>query len=148
MKKEGSGLSIWPLFRSIMNCSYPSLKNYLLITLILCSSLVSCTKDKTKPIIEVKPTLFTLDSSYIVSYANDVQPILDANCTSCHAPTESVSYIPLHNYEAVKNQCPNPLLGVIKHEAGFSNMPLSQPQLDNDIISLIESWVDNGFPNN
>lgn len=84
-----------------------------------------------------------------VSYASDVSQILTSNCTSCHNQQSASGGVMLHDYENVKVHAESgSLLGSIKHEAGYSNMPQGQEKLPECNIAIIEAWVNDGYPNN
>lgn len=87
-----------------------------------------------------------------VAYLASVEPIISANCYSCHSQANAPSFgsgINLEGYAAFKIWIDNGrLLGTIKHESGFSPMPKGAPKLSDCNISIIEAWVDAGALDN
>lgn len=84
-----------------------------------------------------------------VSYTQDVLPILQNNCYSCHNQQVRNGNVTLEGYDNVKIRANSgALVGVIKHQSGFSAMPQGQPQLDGCLIDKIEQWVLDGAKNN
>jgi hypothetical protein len=66
-----------------------------------------------------------------VSFATDVMPTIQSNCTSCHGATSPSGGTSLTNYTTVKAAgSSGALLGTIKHQNGYP------------------TWVTNGMPNN
>jgi len=78
-----------------------------------------------------------------------VQPIFSQTCAQagCHdAITKSFTH-DLSNYDGVKTAVNSGrLLGAIKHETGFMQMPKGLPKLDDCKISQIQAWVNAGMP--
>ena len=138
------------------------MKHYIVIAFILGLVTLSCSKQNAEDLKKVETenpvtdttnnqeedTVVQEDEPVNVSYTNDVKPILERECVSCHSPSGNVSYIPLHTYENVVSFVPNPLLGTIKHEPGFSKMPLGREKLPQEEIDLIEVWINEGALNN
>jgi hypothetical protein len=84
-----------------------------------------------------------------ISFANDIQPILNANCVSCHNATDTYANVNLSDFANTEKVAKTGLLlSVIKHETGFKQMPQGQPKLDDCTIAKIEAWVNDGFKNN
>ncbi len=83
-------------------------------------------------------------------YADNVVPILTANCYSCHGTsTSSVSGIVLQGYDNLKAMASNGrLIGAITHASGFPAMPKNAPRLSDCDINTIKSWINNGTQNN
>lgn len=118
----------------------------MLVTLTVVLSLSGCFYDE--GISEVLP------NSLVVSYAADIQPIFDSNCTSCHpfvvaAPdlTDANSYdaILLNSYVV-----PNDLDASLLYQklVGKPNvMPPSGPLLQKE-IDLVKVWIEQGALNN
>lgn len=84
-----------------------------------------------------------------MSYTNDVLPILEDNCYSCHNQASNQGGVTLEGYSNLKVYVDNgKLLGVIKHEDGFPAMPQGQPQLGQCQIAKIEGWINQGASDN
>lgn len=84
-----------------------------------------------------------------MSYVNNVQPILQSNCYSCHGNAANRGGISLDTHAEVSVLANNgKLLGVITHSPGYIPMPQGMPKLSDCNISKIRSWVRAGAPNN
>jgi hypothetical protein len=97
---------------------------------------------------DLYPTQGDCDTTAI-SYTTDVWPIINANCTSCHSGSAASGNVRLENYSQIKATGENGrLLGVIKHESGWSPMPKDGAKLSDCNISTIEAWINQGYPEN
>ncbi|MFN4298517.1 MAG: hypothetical protein ACK4EX_02175 [Thermaurantimonas sp.] len=84
-----------------------------------------------------------------VSFARDVQPILNNYCVSCHTAGSPSGGVVLNTYNGVKTVANNgKLLGSIFHQPGFYPMPPSGIKLDECKLKTIRAWVNSGAPNN
>lgn len=84
-----------------------------------------------------------------MKYAANVQPILQANCYSCHGNGLSQNGVSLDTYNQVKQQANNGnLIGVITHASGYPAMPFGRPKLSDCDINKIKDWVARGALNN
>jgi uncharacterized membrane protein len=84
-----------------------------------------------------------------VSFSATIQPVLNANCVSCHSGAGASAGIRLSNHSEVSAAIDGGrFIGAIKHQGGFSAMPPSGPKLTTCQISQIEAWVAQGKPNN
>jgi len=115
-----------------------------LIIAILALSLVSCSSD-------VEEELYPTTDCQVedMSYLTDILPIIDTNCYQCHNAANNFGGITLEGYDALKIFADNgQLLGVIRHESGFSFMPQGEPKLLDCEIEKIAAWIDQGTMNN
>lgn len=85
-----------------------------------------------------------------MTYLADVQPILAANCYSCHGDGPVVQAgVNLEAYETVKAQAENGnLIGTITHASGYPAMPFNLPKLSDCSINKIRDWVNRGAEKN
>jgi len=84
-----------------------------------------------------------------VTYALDVQPVLQSNCYSCHNQSLSSGGINLDGYNQTKAIAQSGrLVGAISHATGFSPMPKSGSKLSDCTITKISRWVEAGMPQN
>lgn len=102
----------------------------------------SCTNDSEDDLIDNNP------QTNIVTYVDDVGPIIETNCVSCHsdppvngAPNSLVNYVEVVN--AVVNMDLIDRISRQPGEGGF--MPLGGSRLPQNLIDLIEQWEDEGF---
>ena len=83
------------------------------------------------------------------SYSSDILPLIRANCYRCHDAANNFGGVTLEGYDQLRSFAESgDLLGAIKHQSGFSPMPKDAGKLDDCIIERIESWVNDGAPNN
>lgn len=84
-----------------------------------------------------------------VSYASDVQPVIQNNCVGCHSGGAPSGGIQLSTYADVKLVAENGrLFGAISWQDGFVNMPFGGDQLPQCTIDQIEAWIEDGALNN
>jgi cytochrome c553 len=84
------------------------------------------------------------------TYMNDVKPIVDAHCLSCHqSGGTGFASAQLNTYEGVKNSAVSgKLLDAINHRSGASPMPKGAAKLSTEDIKKIECWVAKNAPEN
>lgn len=97
-------------------------------------------------------TQITLSDTVMVSFKNDVVPILQTYCYECHsnanAATKGKSMV-LEGYSAVKSAAANNrLYGSISWNPSFVRMPYQSSKLPPQEIFIIKRWVDEGTPDN
>lgn len=113
----------------------------------------SCKKDNLEELMKQDTTgTVVCDTSFVLSYTNDVVPILSKECYSCHnslsAPFLAGGNV-LDNYNSLKVFVENDkLLCVIKHTPGCLQMPRGGAKLSDCRIARIEAWVNQGYPEN
>lgn len=86
-----------------------------------------------------------------VSFLMDVLPILQTNCNDlvCHGGVFPQGSINLETHATVRTVGLNGrLVGSIKHQAGFSPMPLNAEKLGDCDIEKIVAWIDQGALDN
>ena len=114
----------------------------IIIIMISISAIVlfSCKKEKSEePVVTPVPVS--------VKFAVDVQPIFQQSCGtggSCHG-SGNMSDGKVFETHAGASAVPNSIImGSIKHESGFSNMPKSGTKLTDTKIAIIQAWIDGG----
>lgn len=96
---------------------------------------------------ELYPTIEC--STENLSFQEHILPIINNNCYSCHDAANNFGGITLEGYDQLKIYVNNnQLLGVIKHESGFSPMPKNASKLLDCEVEKIETWITNGALNN
>jgi hypothetical protein len=107
----------------------------------------ACTKQNEETLMQ-ESGIQPCDSSNM-SYATDIQPILEFNCVSCHNSSISNLGVILTDYNDILIQVNNGnLINVIEHNPGYPQMPFGLPQLPTCTINKILAWVNRGAPNN
>ncbi len=74
-----------------------------------------------------------------ISFADNVKPIIDSRCVSCHNGNQSPD---LRTYEGVSNNAQR-----VRSQVVSRRMPLNG-SLSDDQIELIRCWIENGALNN
>ena len=84
-----------------------------------------------------------------MQYSVHIEPLVRANCYSCHGNGKADGNISLDTYAKLQRLAQNGLLvGVVSHASGFAPMPQNAPRLSDCNINKIKSWVLAGAPNN
>ena len=96
--------------------------------------LFSCTRDKVTPIDQQCNTT--------ISFANDVLPIMEVNCVSCHQPGNASGGYDLSTYTAIAANA-NAIVGSMKAN-GYQLMPQGGPALADSTIQKISCWIQQG----
>ena len=85
----------------------------------------------------------------VFTYSQKVEPILKANCYSCHGQTSPTSGITIEGYTTVLPYVNNNMLwGSINHSVGYSPMPKNGNQLSFCDLTIIKKWIAAGAQNN
>lgn len=126
-----------------------------LFIIILCSlslSLQSCYYDNLEEIHAADDLATPCDTSGVVSYIADINPILVNSCganNSCHKSGTSDSDLPLDNIANVRDYVlDGTLMGSILHESGYKAMPKDGGSLSACSIQKIQAWINRGTPDN
>lgn len=85
------------------------------------------------------------------TYSGRISTIMNSWCTGCHNGKISGTPYDLTNYNGVVSAVValnDPLLGSVKHSAGFSQMPKNAGSISDCDIAAIQSWIKAGYPNN
>lgn len=108
-------------------------------------SLSSCYYDSEDKLYPITSTCDTLN----VSYTNDINPILQNRCYSCHGNNNTVSVYEFEGYtDLVAIIASQNFLGAIKRVSGVIAMPQGGDKLPDCEINTIEAWINQGKKNN
>lgn len=81
-----------------------------------------------------------------VTFAGQVWPMMESYCTGCHSASAPGGGVVIAAYDDVVALAEDgSLMGSIRWESGYANMPTNQ-QLSECNINLIQKWIDDGFP--
>jgi len=84
-----------------------------------------------------------------ISFHEHVAPIIAFNCMPCHNASQASGTIVLETYADISGLAASgTLLGVVRHEPGFLQMPKDKPKLRECEIRALEVWVNQGTLNN
>lgn len=84
-----------------------------------------------------------------VSYSQQLLPLLQANCISCHNQGNPSDGIKLDSYNNLTQAAGSGrLLGALQHQSGYAAMPQGAPKLSDCEIAAFEAWINQGFKNN
>ncbi|MDX2002804.1 MAG: hypothetical protein SFW35_10255 [Chitinophagales bacterium] len=107
---------------------------------------VGCYYDKES---ELYPTDNTNCDTTAVSYAADIQPVLDANCYNCHGAGSPSAGVNVETFSGLQTAINNQdLFCAISHGSGCSAMPQGGSKLPDCTINKFKAWIDAGAPNN
>lgn len=123
------------------------MKNLILIA-ALAIGVVACKKEKAE---DPEKTTTNPPACPTISYSTDIQPIFSASCASgstCHSTASADDGVVLDTYSGANAVNTDRLMGAIKHEAGYSNMPQIGAKLSDENIQKIQCWIDQGKQNN
>jgi hypothetical protein len=93
---------------------------------------------------ELYPGSATCDTA-AQSFASDILPIIDNNCSTCHAPGGEKADVPFTNHAQVSGRG---ALIVSRINDATHPMPPTGPMLDLCLRQKIAAWVSAGAPNN
>jgi hypothetical protein len=111
---------------------------FFILGLVICSScsfaLFSCSKDK------VTPTEIQCNTT--VSFSNDIVPIIQEKCISCHDLGNASAGYDFSSYASISANA-NAILGSMKQN-GYQLMPIGGPALPDSTIQKIACWISQG----
>lgn len=118
------------------------MKKLFIATAIIAGTLAACKTSKKTT--EAPPKPVALDcTTKAFTYAVDIKPIMEQYCTGCHGRAGGYNFtLTADVMRAAKNGA---LLGTIKRQSGFPQMPPNAAQLDATVIAKIECWINNGM---
>ncbi len=124
-----------------------NIKLYTLALVIGTSLVFTACSDDTEPVEPVDPIDNPTDTtSAKTTYTADAKLIFDGSCafSGCHASGSGVGS--LATYADAKTYTESGrVIGAIKHESGFSNMPKNSNKLSDAKIATIEKWITDGY---
>ncbi len=98
---------------------------------------------------ELYPSSATACDTAGVNWTIDIEPLLSANCFSCHSAGTASGNVILEGYQnALVYANDGRLLGSVSHEPGYSAMPLGGNKISHCHIEVIRTWILNGTPEN
>jgi hypothetical protein len=99
----------------------------------------SCAKDRT-PNVVFDPTC-----SDTISFSQDILPLFQENCISCHDEGNATPYT-FTNYSNISNNALDAVNAM--RGDGFQQMPQDSPPLPDSLIKILNCWIQNQTPNN
>lgn len=85
----------------------------------------------------------------VVSYSEDVAPILSAHCTSCHGNDITTADFNVEGYDYASSAAlDGKLFNRMNRSLGDPMLMPPNGPLDSCSIALIKAWTDHGAPNN
>ncbi|NBB89181.1 MAG: hypothetical protein GVX96_05295 [Bacteroidetes bacterium] len=84
-----------------------------------------------------------------IRFSVEIQMVLESGCISCHNVSSASGGVRLDTYdEVVKVAESGRLLGAIRWEPAYINMPFGGAKLNDCAIEQMELWIADGMPNN
>ena len=118
-----------------------SMKGHIILTVVAFVLSFSCTKDSME---SLNPC-----DTVAITYSGAIQPVLEASCYGCHSGSSPQGGVSLDSYDAVRVVAMDGrLAGTVNYEPGYPPMPQRQPQLDSCKLYYINTWIEQGAPNN
>jgi cytochrome c5 len=120
------------------------MKKIIFTSVALAAVLLACKTTKA-PVAAVPPPAPPDCSTTAYTYEKDIRPIMEQNCTNCHNENNTPAGYNFYDTGSVKRAAVNGyLLGTIKHQSGYDQMPPNGP-LDQPTINKIECWINTGM---
>ena len=79
-----------------------------------------------------------------VTYAKNVQPIIQASCSPCHIPPQGRAEA-LHTYETAKAHIDDMITRMQKAPGDKGFMPMRHPKLPDSTIAIFTKWKEAGL---
>lgn len=79
-----------------------------------------------------------------VSYASQVQPLIQASCSPCHIPPQGRATA-LNTYEAAKTHIDSMITRVQMNPSDKGFMPMRHPKLSDTAIAVLVQWKQTGL---
>lgn len=93
--------------------------------------------------------LYTICDTTAVSFSATIQPILAANCNSCHNATIANGGVITNNYNDLKIPVDAGVFHkAVNHLPGAVPMPFEGQKLPECELNKINAWLNQGAPNN
>jgi hypothetical protein len=121
------------------------MKALIVISSLMIAVMSSCYYDKFE---NFKPAV-QCDTAFVVKYAVNVKPIIDASCNSCHSGNAtSGGGIILDNYNALKTVAGSgKLISSVTWDGNASQMPKGAfDKIDPCSINTLKKWISNNYP--
>ena len=101
-------------------------------------ALFSCTREKVTPV--------AAECNDTISFSNDIMPIIQANCISCHDQGNASGGFDFSSYTSTSANA-NAILNSMKAN-GYQLMPIGGPALPDSTIQKISCWINQGKQDN
>tara|TARA_B100000945_G_scaffold242894_2_gene199122 strand:+ start:273 stop:1691 length:1419 start_codon:yes stop_codon:yes gene_type:complete len=105
----------------------------------------------------VSSQLFASEKDEVVTFADDIKPILQKYCLKCHGNDDQNADLNLQNYATLLQggsagavvkagqSGASVLMQAITNEDDAARMPPESPRLPEEVITLIGKWIDTGL---
>lgn len=117
--------------------------NKIIGVVVLSLILFSCKKEIVEEPVIPEPEPIPISAKF----STDVQPIFLASCgtgVTCHGTINAERGHIFETHAGASTVPETKILGAIKHQSGFSNMPFGSPKLSDENIAIIEAWINRG----
>lgn len=79
-----------------------------------------------------------------VTYASNVQPIIQNSCSPCHIPPQGRATA-LHTFETAKAEADDIIARIQRNPGDKGFMPMRHPKLSDSTISVFVKWKEDGL---
>lgn len=109
-------------------------------------SLTSCAYDSEGDLVDAPEE--QNDPVELVTYVDNIQPLMENSCTQCHAnpPTNGAPFS-LDTYTRVRDRA-NGILAAMSRSNGAPGAMPPSGRLPQSTINLVEQWIADGTPEN
>jgi len=115
------------------------MNKFLIVCLVVVSTFLACTKDKTQPSSDVDSIDNACDNT--VRYSLEIKNMINTSCIGCH---DSGGTSPdLSEYSRVRYNA-----SAVYNSINSGSMPLGGTKLSDSIIQNMECWIEQGSLNN
>lgn len=109
---------------------------FTVLVLAMVVTTISCAK---------KTTALSDTKKATVTYALNIQPLIESKCAPCHLPAKGGNKTDFSTYEAAKSYV-DPMLERVQLVAGTKGfMPMKREALSAEEIALIKKWKEEGL---
>lgn len=91
-----------------------------------------------------KKTAATTPANSSITYVNNIQPAIVANCSPCHIPPKGFKKA-LDSYDAAKANIDDIVTRIKLNPEDKGFMPFKHPKLSDSLINVFVQWKDNGL---
>ncbi len=81
----------------------------------------------------------------LLTYENDLKPLIAGKCSPCHIPAEGGSKKPYASYSAVKDDIDDMIHRISLNPGEHGYMPSRKPKLSDSTINMFKQWKAEGL---
>ncbi|HEY2721180.1 MAG TPA: hypothetical protein VGI82_05625 [Chitinophagaceae bacterium] len=117
------------------------MKKYLVLAAIVCMAVLLFSNCHTQ-----KKSMSTTPSTAAVTYAGNLQAIIQTRCSPCHVPSKGGNKKALDTYDGLKGSIVDAVSRIQLNPGDRGFMPFRSAKLGADTIAMFVQWRDGGTP--